>query len=184
MNFNAERETVPDKENLSTVLRHVSVRERVSISLISFSGFRPEVLGNIDGTDGIRLTDIPDLYINGKSFEFQRVPAQINVRAELSKIRQPYFTFLGDEGCKYLSEYLEKRIRQGHNLDSHDPVIMPDSEMQRNQKSNEILMTTLILRRSKSFIVQSGHNWRPYIFRVYFGTNLDAAESKGLVSHP
>ena len=183
-NFNAERETVPDKENLSTVLRHASVRERVSISLMAFSGLRPEVLGNIDGTDGIRLSDIPDLSINGKSFEFQRIPVQINVRAELSKIRQPYFTFLGDEGCKYLSEYLEERVRQGHTLDSHDPVIMPESDMQRNKKSNEFLMTTLILRRIKSFIVQSGYSWRPYIFRVYFGTNLDTAESKGLISHP
>ncbi len=45
-------------------------------------------------------------------------------------------------------------------------------------------MTTLLLRRIKATIVKAGFYWRPYIFRVYFGTNLNMAESKGKISPP
>ncbi|MHB8559814.1 MAG: site-specific integrase [Thermoplasmataceae archaeon] len=182
-NLNAEKEIVPDGDQLSSVLRRATVRERVSISLMAFSGLRPEVLGNIDGTDGLRLGDIPDLEISGKEIKVKKTPARIIVRPELSKIRKQYFTFIGDEGIRYLLEYLNDRM-QRENLDYDSPLILPDPDMQRSEKANQFLMTTLLLRRIKAFIVKSGFNWRPYIFRVYFGTNLDTAESKGLISHP
>lgn len=183
-NFKAEGEKVPEKEELSRVLRIASMRERVAISMMAYSGLRPEVLGNIDGTDGLRLSDIPELTVTGKSFELKEGPINIVVRPELSKIRLQYFTFIGEEGKRYLSEYLTERLRKEHTLKPDDPVILPDADMQRNEKANEFLMTTLLLRRIKTCIVKSGFNWRPYIFRIYFGTNLDKAESKRLIPHP
>lgn len=45
-------------------------------------------------------------------------------------------------------------------------------------------MTTLLLRRIKATITKAGFDWRPYILRIYFGTNLDMAESKGFITHP
>ena len=45
------------------------------------------------------------------------------VRATLSKAKHRYFTFLPQEGCTYLSEYLENRIREGENLKPDSPVI-------------------------------------------------------------
>ena len=182
-NLNAEKERKPEKEELSKILRMATMRERVSISLMAFSGLRPEVLGNIDGSDGLRIEDIKDLEIEGNEILFKTVPARIVVRPELSKIRVQYYTFLGPEGVEYLTEYLQTRISQGENLNYESPVIMP-IEKQSMDKKNEFLMTTLLLRRIKANIVKAGFDWRPYIFRVYFGTNLDTAESKGLISHP
>ncbi len=182
-NLNAEKEVIPTKEELAKILRIATIRERVAISLIAFSGLRPEVLGNIDGSDGLMIGDIPDIAIESDKVSFNSVPVRINVRPELSKIRTKYFSFLGPEGSQYLKEYLENRISGGEKLTAESPVIMP-IEKQSSEKNNKFLMTPLLLRRIKSTIIKAGFSWRPYIFRVYFGTNLDTAESKGLISHP
>jgi len=102
-----------------------SPRTRSSISLMAFSGIRPQVMGNYDGTDGLKLADLPDLIItnNGKSVSFAHIPAMIIVRATLSKTRNKYFTFLPAEGCEYILGYLRKRISSGEILTIHSPVI-------------------------------------------------------------
>lgn len=182
-NFNAEKEIVPDRDQIAKVLRIANLKERASISLMAFSGLRPEVLGNIDGTDGLIISDLPDINVSKGKVEFNTLPCRINVRPELSKIRQKYFTFVGEEGCRYLKEYLEFRISKGEDLRADSPLILPDPDMQRNERKNRFLMTTLLLRMIKKYIVKAGFEWRPYIFRVYFGTNLDMAESKGMISH-
>ena len=182
-NLKAEQERILDKEELAKIFRIATVRERVSISLMAFSGLRPEVLGNIDGTDGLVLGDIIDLEIGKNEVSFSKIPVQIRVRPELSKIRQSYFTFLGNEGAEYLKEYLNLRIKDGERVKADSPVILP-VEKQSLDKKNRFLMTTLLLRRIKATIVKADYDWRPYIFRVYFGTNLDSAEAKGLISHP
>ncbi|MFG1450084.1 MAG: site-specific integrase [Thermoplasmataceae archaeon] len=182
-NLNAEKERIPAKEELAKILRVATLRERVLISLMAFSGLRPEVLGNIDGTDGLTLGDITDISIDHGKIEIKIVPLQIAVRPELSKIRTRYYTFMGPEGSEYLKEYLETRTESGEKLTVDSPVILP-VEKQSLEKKNRFLMTTLLLRRIKATIVKSGFDWRPYIFRVYFGTNLDMAESKGKISHP
>ncbi len=182
-NLKAEKEVIPGKDNLAKILRMATLRERVSISLMAFSGLRPEVLGNIDGSDGLVIGDIPDLRITAGKVNYDHVPVQINVRPELSKIRTAYFTFLGPEGSEYLKEYLELRIASGETLKKNTPVIVP-VEKQSLEKKNRFLLTTLLLRRIKGTIIKAGFEWRPYIFRIYFGTNLDSAEAKGLISHP
>ena len=182
-NLKAEKEVIPGKKDLAKILRMATLRERVSISFMSFSGLRPEVLGNIDGSDGLMIGDIPDLKITEGKVNYDHVPVQINVRPELSKIRTAYFTFLGPEGSEYLKEYLESRIASGETLKENTPVIMP-VEKQSLEKKNRYLLTTLLLRRIKGTITKAGYDWRPYIFRIYFGTNLDSAEAKGLISHP
>ena len=150
---------------------------------MAYSGLRPEVLGNIDGSDGLTIGDIPDIRIEKNVVEFEKMPIRIVVRHELSKIRQQYFTFLGPGGSKYLKEYLEMRINTGEKLNKVSPVILP-IEKQSLEKKNKFLLTTLLLRRIKATIIKSGFSWRPYIFRIYFGTNLDSAEAKGVISHP
>ena len=182
-NLNAENERIPTKEELSKILRIATLRERVSISLMAFSGFRPEVLGNIDGTEGLTIGDILDLKIEHGKVEFKTVPAQISIKPELSKIRTRYSSFLGPEGIEYLKEYLETRIANGERITKDSPVILP-IEKQSTEKKNKFLMTVLLLRRVKATITKAGFDWRPYIFRVYFGTNLDTAESKGMITHP
>ncbi len=182
-NLNAEKEIIPTSDELGKVLRIATLRERVSISLMAYSGLRPEVLGNIDGSDGLTIGDLPDIRIEKNTVEFEKMPIRIVVRHDLSKIRQQYFSFLGPEGSKYLKEYLEMRLSTGEKLNKASPVILP-IEKQSLEKKNRFLLTTLLLRRIKATIIKSGFSWRPYIFRIYFGTNLDSAEAKGVISHP
>lgn len=52
----------------------------------------------------------------------------IVVRAPLSKARHKYFTFLSPEGCTYLQEYLEERIRQREKLTAESPLIAHERE--------------------------------------------------------
>ncbi len=180
-NFNAEQERIPEKFQLRSVLMKSSKREMTAISLMAFSGLRPEVMGNDDGSDGLRLKDIPDLSLNGEIDI--KDPAKIEIRAELSKIRLPYFTFLGKEGCDYLRDYLIQRKENGEVLSSESPVILPIIEKSQKESPNEFLTTVLLARRIKRSIRKAGFDWRPYIFRAYFGTNLDTAEAKGFISH-
>ncbi|MFN4337240.1 MAG: hypothetical protein ACK4FV_06660 [Candidatus Nitrosocaldus sp.] len=53
-------ERVPSKDELTRILRMATPRARVAIALMAYSGLRPESIGNYDGTDGLRLSDMPE----------------------------------------------------------------------------------------------------------------------------
>jgi hypothetical protein len=103
------------------------------------------------------------------------------VRSTLSKARHKYFTFLGSEGCKYLKEYLEQRIRSGEELKPESPLIAHE----RKEAAEKPFVMT---RKLTHFIIQcmrkAGVYKRPYVLRAYFDTNMIIAESKGKISHP
>ena len=61
---------------------------------------------------------------------------------------------------------------------------LPDKEMSRKELKNKFATTVFVSRWLKKAILAAGFEWRPYIFRAYFATALDTAESKGLISHP
>lgn len=73
---------------------------------MEFARVRPEVLGNYEGTDRLRIGDVEDLQVEGGKISFAKVPAKVNVRWQLSKNRKKYFTFLPEEGCQALKEHL------------------------------------------------------------------------------
>ncbi len=77
-------ERVPSKEELARILRKGTSRARVAISLMAFSGLRPESLGNYDGTEGLRLGDIKDLHISDE-ITFDKIPAMVVIKKQLSK---------------------------------------------------------------------------------------------------
>ena len=185
-NIRSENERVPSKEELGKILRMATPRARVSISLMAYSGLRPEALGDYEGTDCLRLSDIEGVKISSTGVEFEKIPANIRIRSNLSKARNEYFTFLGKEGLDYLAEYLGKRVLEGEKLTFNSPVLQldPKGEKKRGKEQNEHLRTALVARDIKKAIVNAGFNWRPYVLRAYFSTALDIAESKGLISHP
>ena len=98
-------ERVPTNEELSKILRKVSPRGRVSISLMAFSGLRPETLGSYERDEGLTLGDLEDLDI--ENLKFTEIQAKVNVRSNLSKARFRYFTFLSGEGCTYICVIFE-----------------------------------------------------------------------------
>jgi site-specific recombinase XerC len=175
-----ENERVPNKEELSRILRMATPRGRVSISLMAFTGLRPESLGNYEGTDGLRLKDVKGLRLI-ENIDFEKMPVMVSVKSMLSKAKNQYFSFIGEEGATYIKEYLEERRRKGEELDYDSPLLQFEEGKVRK---NPFLRTTLITRDIRDAIQGAGLKMRPYVLRAYFSTALDIAESKGLISHP
>jgi len=174
-------ERVPSREELDRILRMATLRGRVSIALMAFSGLRPESLGNYEGGDGIRLGDLPEAEIRPDGVEFTKVPTMLIVRKSLSKAKHQYFTFVPQQTITYIQEYLEDRVKQGEKLGKDSPLLGFDA---RGVKKNRFLRTTLVTRDIREAILRAGFNWRPYVLRAYCDTNMIIAESKGKISHP
>ena len=176
-----EGERIPEKTELAKILRNGSPRARVAISLLAFSGLRPETLGNAEGTDGLKISDFPEMRIDNGKVEFEKIPTMITVRYTLSKANNSYFSFLGAEGITYLKEYIESRINNGEVLTPETPLFKLDSQ---GRISHKFIRTQLATRDIRMAINNSEYSWRPYVLRAYFATALDNAENKGLISHP
>ena len=176
-----EGERIPEKSELARILRKGEGRAKLEISLLAFSGLRPETLGNAEGKDGLKLSDFPEMKIENGKVEFEKIPTMVNVRYTLSKARHTYFSFLGQEGATYLKEYLESRISEGENLKANTPLFKLDPQ---GRISHEYIRTQLATRDIRKAITEAGFSWRPYVFRAYFATALDNAENKGVISHP
>lgn len=183
-NPTTESERVPSAEELLKVLRKASTRARTSISLMAFSGLRPETLGNFDGTDGLKFSDFPDLELEKNQLKFKQVPARLIVRRTLSKARHQYFTFIPEETVRNLEDYFEERIKHGEKITMDSPVIGFDVLKRGQLPKNKFLRTLLITRDIKDTFNNVGLDMRPYILRAYFATALDISESKGMISHP
>ena len=78
-------ESIPSQDELKTIFNAASPQQRTAIALVAFSGLRLEVLGNYNGTDGLRVDDLEGVQIDGETVTFSQVPAMIRVRTELSK---------------------------------------------------------------------------------------------------
>ena len=169
-------ERTPTQAELKRIFGNATVQSRVTCSLMAFSGLRPEVIGNYEGNDGLRISDLPDLEIHGKSVTFKNVPALIVVRPELSKTKRQYFTFLGPEGCSYVKEYLEFRIRTKEKLNASSPIVTA-----KISKLKPFVSTMNIGDQVRKAIKLAGLKQRPYVLRAYFDTQLMMAESKGLI---
>ena len=182
-NMTVEQETIPTNEEMDSILQRANLRQRAIIGLIAFSGIRPGAIGNYTGDDGLRIGDIIDLKVNKEGVNFEKLPALMIVRAELSKSNKRYYTFIGPQSAKYLKEYLNQRIQEGERLDAKSPVIRPDPNMSRLEEPKTFMMSTIVEREVKKAIKKAGFQWRPYVFRHRFGVSLDASEGKGLISH-
>jgi hypothetical protein len=103
-------ERVPTRDELRQILGYADERDKATIGLMAFSGLRPQVLGDDDGSDGLELRDLPEMQVKDGEVSFVKVPTIVVVKAGLSKARHEYMTFLGEEGGGYLKAYLEKRL--------------------------------------------------------------------------
>ena len=191
---NIQDEQVPTKEQLQSILNVSNPRTRASISLMAFSGIRPQVMGNYNSTDGLKLADLDDLVIenNGKTVSFVQIPAMVTVRASLSKTKNKYFTFLPAEGCEYVLGYLRKRISSGERLANDSSVISLEQGYQSRRSKHKCktekqsstgLITTPRITSDIRKAIWSITKARPYVLRAYFDTQLLLAESHGKMTH-
>ncbi len=168
-------ERVPSREELRKIFLSGDKKARVACVLMAHSGLRIEVLGDYFGRDGLRVKDFPEMEVKGGGVEFKKVPTMVIVRKELSKARHQYFTFLSEEGCDYLKDYLEERMRQGETLAQDSPIITP------KRRIKPFIRAVNVGDIVRAAIRRAGFPWRPYVLRSYFDTQLMLAESKGLV---
>jgi integrase len=136
-----ETERIPTKEELQRILDVADLRARVAISLIAFSGFRNQVMGDFMGKDGLRIGDLPEMEI-GTKVEVAKTPTLVRVRRELSKTRNPYFTFAPEQTCQYLKNYLEARMKEGQKLTSDTPLITALRQFNPRSVGNFIRLPT------------------------------------------
>jgi len=176
-----EDEQVPSQEELSRIFRTSTPRVRTAEALMAFADLRPESIGNFDGSDGLMLKDLPEMKIEKGKVKFEKIPTMVVVRSGLSKARHKYFTFLSDEGCTYLREHLEERIRAGEELGPESPLMGHERPRQSTRTFVTTKKITLLIRKSMR---KAGVRKRPYVLRAYAETQLIIAESKGKISHP
>lgn len=168
-------ERVPTREELRRIFLSGDKKTRVACALVAHSGLRIEVLGNYRGDDGLRVKDFPEMEIKDGRVEFKKVPTMVVVRKELSKARHQYFTFLSEEGCEYLKDYLEERVREGEKLTGDSAIVTP------KVKTKMFIRAINVGDLIRKALRKAGFPWRPYVLRSYFDTQLMLAESKGLV---
>jgi len=171
-----EGEAIPSQDELRRVLLAAKPHERVAIALMAFSGCRPQVIGNYTGTDGLRLSDLPELEIDKKSVTFSKIPALIKVRAANSKAKHGYLTFLGEEGCQAVVQYLQQRQLAGEVLDGETDLVHPDRASKRFVRALNIGDGVRRAMRS------AGLDQRPYVWRSYFLSRLLEASNSGKAS--
>ncbi|KAF6247097.1 site-specific integrase [Nitrosopumilus sp. b3] len=180
-----QNERVPNAEEMSEILSRATLRASVMISLMAKSGVRPEVIGNHDGTDGLRIKDLPDIVIHQGVAKCINAPNRIIVRRELSKARHQYFTFSTSSGTKKLLAYLNDRLASGEPLHGDSPVVAPDYVYKTNRGNNK--NKPFLPTRQVSSVIRETFRprfkWRPYVLRAYFDTELLIAESKGKIAH-
>jgi hypothetical protein len=181
-----EDERVPTKNELKQVINYAKERGRCSISFMAFSGLRPQVLGKIDASDGLKIKDLPEIEILGKEIQFTKIPTRVVVRPELSKAKHRYFTFLGPEGCDFLKSYLEKRIALGENLSPDSAVIAykqgyGETGYRVSDRENQHITRKTLTKEIRT-AMRPRYTWRPYVLRAYFDTQLLVAENNGKIA--
>ena len=168
-------ERVPTNEELRKIFLSGDKKTRTASVLVAHTGVRLKTIGNYQGDDGLRVRDLPEMRVEDGAVEFEAVPTLVVVRRELSKAGHQYLTFLGEEGCDYVKDYFETRMRDGEELTEDSAIVTPKRRMK------PFIRATNVGDVIRSAIRKAGYRWRPYVLRSYFDTQLMLAESKGLV---
>lgn len=151
------------------VIIFAPIRTRVIITLMAYSGLPVSTIGNIRGTDGIRLGDVIDLDI--KKLDFERVPAQIVVRKELAK--KSYVTFASTKTCRSILFYLQYRKERGELLTEDSPLV--------ERKGGVFINTAYVSLLVSNTIARSRFSFPPKELHEYFRAGLQKAVNSQLV---
>jgi hypothetical protein len=179
-----DQEKVPERLELMDLFMGASLRQGTIMSFMAKSGVRPQVLGSVDGTDGLTLGDFPELaLVNGKWCFLDETPRFI-VRKTLSKARHEYFSYMTKLSQQWFLAYLNDRMLRGESLNPQSPAVNPmtDSPYAQKQREGRFMMTPMV-ERDVRLAMRPKYNWRPYVLRSYFRTQLMICEINNLISH-
>ncbi len=181
-------ERTPRPDEILQVMNYGTARSRCSIAFIALAGLRPMSLGNYNGSAGLEVRDLPELQISDGRVAFSKIPTRIIVRAELSKTKKQYETFLSLEGCEFVKAYLEMRMAGGEVLGRESAIISVargynGSSFRRAgvQRGGHVATKTVTKDIRKA--IRPRFKWRPYVLRAFFATRLLVAESNGKMTH-
>ncbi len=181
-------EKTPRPDEILQVMNYGTARSRCSIAFIALAGLRPMTLGNYNGSAGLEVRDLPELQISDGRVHFSKIPTRIIVRAELSKTKMQYETFISSEGCEFVKAYLEMRMAGGEELGRESAIISvapgyEGSSFRRAgvQRGGHVATKTVTKDIRKA--IRPRFKWRPYVMRSYFATRLLVAESNGKMTH-
>jgi len=90
-------ERVPSHEELRKVFLASDDKARDVCVLMAHSGLRPEVLGNYEGNEGLRVNDLPEMTIEHGTVTFEEIPTLVRFRPGLNKTA-PVFQFSWQRG--------------------------------------------------------------------------------------
>jgi integrase len=166
-----EAETTPTTDELRRILLAGSPSERLAVGFVAFAGLRIQVLGNFLGDDGLVVSDLPELKVEGKRVSFTKIPAMVRVRAANSKAGHEFFSFIGEEGCRYVKESLEERIRKGERIGPTTDLVSPERAHKR------FLTSINVGDRIRKPMRAAGVKARPYSLRSYYNQKCLEAQS-------
>ena len=164
----AHEERVPSPAEVKKLIDYAPLKTKVMIALMAYAGVRPEVIGNRDGSDGLRLKDLPELSLYPEP-KFLTTPARVVVRPSLSKVDHQYFSFLNEYACEIIETSLKKR----RDLDPDSPLV--------GNKNGGFLKTPAVSASIRRVIRLCGFKFRPYTLRHFFDTYLLMAESAQII---
>lgn len=186
--YNGEK--IPLKNELQRILEKATPRGRVIISLMAFSGLRPESIGSYLGNSGLELRDLSGLDISDpKNIHFTEYPIKITVRdtedpkTRLSKNNNGYWTLAGHQTSRYIIDYLTERVKYGEKLTPKTPLIYFSRHgYGLTHATTERPDTEHVRREVRESMRLAGFSERPYVLRRYFMQNLSTAELKGYIT--
>lgn len=166
---------VPDQNDVHNILMHATdIRDRAMISLISFLGVRTEVVGNIDGTDGLTFEDLLDFNMDTLTFT-ERAP-RIRVRTSISKNSKAYFGLLCDEGVSYLENYFRIRRENKEDIKESSPIITHNRitlDTNGDEITKPFITTKTVGASIRKAIRKAGLKNRPYDLRNYYAHRIE-----------
>jgi len=177
--------TLRDKRALSgtelSFFFNVPPQTRCAGALVAQAGLRIETIGYYEGTDGLRIGDLPELELADDNereskllVRFVKVPTMIVVRPELSKAGHQCFTFLAEEGCRHIADYLIQGLKSGEKLTNGSALIpLSNSRPRKKNFVRNNLVGDLIRKRLRA----CGINARPYDLRSTSVDGVDVAYS-------
>ena len=161
-------------EQVSEIRSNASMRGRISVGGLAYSGLRPEVLGHQHYEDGLVLGDLPELDIT--KLEFTKIPTQVKVPSELNKANHSYRTFFPPSTCRDIIAYLKKRRGQGEELTKNSALIAVASShankgaRQARGRTKTLHVLSAIVSRDIRKAMRPNYKQRPYALRTYFST--------------
>ncbi|MGD0638681.1 MAG: site-specific integrase [Nitrososphaerales archaeon] len=175
-----DNERVPTHQELHSIFEHADLQKKVCCALMAFSGVRPGVIGNMYGDDGLRVQDLPEMTVAGDgTVSFARTPAMVMVRRTLSKMGKQYITFLPEQGCGYVKQYIEWRVQvRKEKVEASSPLVTANPA--NPWHIGKFVRVTNIGDDVRHAIRAAGFKWRPYVLRRY-DTRMMGAEQEGQV---